>query len=152
MSGFSDVTPPLPLSFKSETSFWDWWLLGVIIGFLVLSIATYFIVYAILKPSIERGKRRIKCSHCGNTQLGFVSAKRNISFVLAIAFTYFFIVLIFVGQAIPFIVAGTVTSLGYTILVLIILPFLWLLELAVIIRSFPKTKAICPNCGHTWTF
>ena len=151
MNGFSDITPPLSESSGSVSHFWEWWLLGVILGFLVLSIATYFIVYALLKPSLKRAKRQIKCTQCGSTQVGFVAVKRNIAFVLAIAFTYFFVVLIFVGHAIPSIVAGTFTSLDYTILALIILPFLWLLELAVIIRSFPKIKAICPNCGHTWT-
>lgn len=133
------------------SDYWDWWLLGVILGFLALSIATYFIVNALLKPSMKRAQRKIKCNHCGSAQVGFVSVKRNIAFVLAIAFTYFFVVLIFVGHALPFIVAGTFSSLDYTILTLIIVPFLWLLELAVIIRSFPKIKAICPNCGHTWT-
>ncbi len=151
MDVFSDITPPLSENAGAQSHFWDWWLLGVVLGFLAISIATYFIVYAILKPSSKKENRQIKCNHCGNAQPGFISVKRNISFLLAVAFAYLLVVLVFVAHALPSIIDGTFSSLDYTILSLIIAPFLWLLELAVIIRSFPKTKAICPNCGQTWT-
>lgn len=124
----------------------------IIIAYFVLALALFLVPYFIRKRKLKKASKELKqCERCGQAKPVITSEARNAAPVFAVAFAYLLVLIFFLIHGLPNMVAGNLSQDDYSLYIGLVAIFLLLLQIAITIRSFPKLKATCPNCGHTWT-
>ncbi len=123
----------------------------IIIAYFVLALGMFFVPYIIRRQKIRKAATELEhCERCGQAKPVITSEPRNAAPAFAVAFAYLLVLILILLIGLPNMVAGTLSQDDYSLYIGLIAIFLLLLQIAITIRSFPKLKATCPNCGHTW--